>query len=155
MVVTSSIMNTKIASRSFLVGATQERVWRLIGKVIFSSLGGLEEVEILDETRFRALLRVKVSVLEMKARLNGEIVEMEPPDALGVQLNLEAPGGLCKIIQKVSLKISSVEKERTGVSCKTVAQDMGILFRVLFLKQARYFAQSTFEAIEKRLKELV
>ena len=148
-------MNTEIASRNFVVDASQERVWRLVGKVILSSLPGMEEMEILDENNFKAMLKVKVSFLELRMKLRGEIVEMEAPDALGVKLTVEAPGGLFTMIQKVSVDISSIEQGRAAISCKTVAENMGIFFRVLFLKHARRFAQSTFEAIEKRLQDLV
>jgi carbon monoxide dehydrogenase subunit G len=147
-------MKTEIASRNFVVDASQERVWRLVGKVILSSLPGMEEMEILDENNFRAMLMVKVSFLKLRMRLRGEILEMKPPDALAVNLTLEAPGGLFTMIQEVSVNISFLEQGRAAVSCRTVAENTGILFRVLFLKQARRFAQSTFEAIEKRLQDL-
>ena len=36
----TAMMSTEIDSRTFVVDASRERVWRLIGKVIFSSLPG-------------------------------------------------------------------------------------------------------------------
>ena len=44
-------MSLEIAERRFEVEASLDRVWRLIGKVIFSCLPGMEQVEILDEKR--------------------------------------------------------------------------------------------------------
>jgi carbon monoxide dehydrogenase subunit G len=148
------MMSTEIASRNFAVDAPRERVWRLIGKVIFSSLPGMEEMEILDENNFRAILRVKVSFLEFKMKLNGEIVHMAPPDVLAVTINLDGLGGLFKMNQRVALNMTSDGEKKTTVACKAMAKDIGILSRVLFLPQARRFAQSTFENIEKRLQEL-
>ena len=55
-----AMANLLIAERDFVVKTSQERVWRLIGKVIFSSLPGMENVEILDENNFKALLRTRV-----------------------------------------------------------------------------------------------
>ena len=147
-------MNTEVASRNFIVDASRERIWRLIGKVIFSSLPGMEEVEIEDDRSFHAFLRVKVLLLELRMKLNGEIVDMAPPDSLAVTINLDGLRGLFKMKQKVTIDITFVETRRTGVTCKTMAEGMGILSRVFFLGQARHFAQLTFEAIEKRLKEL-
>jgi hypothetical protein len=59
------------AKKKFQVKASQERVWRLIGKVIFSSLPGMENLEILDENNFRAILRIKVLGIPLSLKLNG------------------------------------------------------------------------------------
>ena len=147
-------MSIEVAVKHFVINASQERVWRLIGKVIFSSLSGMEKVEILDETRFRAFLRVKVSLLELTMRLKGEIVDMLPPDSLVVNIAIEGLRGLFRMNQKVTIDISSIDQERTAVACQAMAESMGILSRGMFLRQARRFAQSVFETIEKRLQDL-
>ena len=149
-----SATETEIASRDFVVNASRERVWRLIGKVILSSLPGMEQMEILDENNFDAMLRAKVLFLELRMKLKGEIVDMAPPDSLGVNIGIEGLGGYFKMEQRVTLTMTSVEGGRSAVACKAVARNMGGLFRVLFLGQARRFAQSTFGMIEKRLQEL-
>jgi carbon monoxide dehydrogenase subunit G len=148
------MMDTEIAVKNFVIDASQERVWRLIGKVIFSSLSGMERVEILDETRFRAFLRVKLSLLTLTMKLRGEIVDILPPDSLAVDMTLEWLRGLFRMNQKVIIHMKSVEQGRTAVACQTTAESMGILFRGMFLRQARQFAQSVFETIEKRLQDL-
>ena len=148
------VMNTVIASRNFVVDASRERVWRLVGKVILSSLRGMEEIEILDENNFRAILKVKISFLELRMRLMGEIVDMVPPESLAVNIFVEAPGGLFKMSQKVTLGMTSVERGKTAVACKAGTERLGILFRWLLIPQARRFAQSVFETIEARLRDL-
>ena len=145
---------SEIAARNFVVGASRERVWRLIGKVIFSSLPGMEQVEILDDTRFRALLRVKVLWLEMAMRLKGEMVDMVPPASFGVNMTVEGLGGLLRMKQKVTIEMASIDKGKTSVACKARAENMGVLLQWLSVRQARRFAQSVFEAIEKRLQDL-
>ena len=147
-------MNTEIAVRNFVVDAARERIWRLIGKVIFSSLPGMEQVEILDDTSFRALLRVKVLLSELTMRLKGEIVDMVPPNSLGVNITVEGLGGLFRMKQKVTIGMTSIEKGKTAVACRASAESMGILLRWFSIGQARRFAQSVFEAIEKRLQDL-
>jgi carbon monoxide dehydrogenase subunit G len=148
------VMNTAVASRDFLVDASMERVWRLIGKAILSSLPGMEEMEILDENNFRATLKVKVSFLEFKMKLRGEIADMAPPDSLTVNIDLAGLGGHFRMKQKVVLKMTSAEGGKTTVACKATALDIGPLSRLLFLGQARRFAQSVFETIETRLRDL-
>ena len=140
--------------RNFVVGASQERVWRLIGKVIFSSLPGMEQMEILDENTFRALLRMTFLTRPVALKLKGEMVEMEPPDSFSVMLHLEGPGGLFRADQKVSFFLAPAGEGQTRVGCKATVEKMGLGPRLLLLGEARRFARSTFAAIEKRLQEL-
>ena len=150
----SQMMETEIAAKNFVIHASQDRVWRLVGKVILNSLPGMEEVEILDERNFRAFLRVRVSLLKLTMRLKGEIVDMVPPDSLVVNIALEGLRGLFRMNQKVTIDITSIDQGRTAVACQAMAESMGILSRGMFLRQARRFAQSVFETIEKRLQDL-
>jgi carbon monoxide dehydrogenase subunit G len=147
-------MSTLIGEKNFSVAASRERVWRLIGKVIFGILPGLEKVEILDENTFRAILKMKVLWVRWSMKVRGEMVDISPPESFSVKLFIESPGGLFTMEQKVTLAMTIVDKSQTEVGCKATADSMGIPFRVLLLGQARRFARSTFEAIEKRLKEL-
>ncbi len=146
-------METVLDERNFLVDASPERVWKLIGKVIFSSLPGMEKMEILDENNFRALLITRVMGVQLTLKLKGEMVDVEPPDSFAVKLFLEGPGGVVKANQRVSFAMTP-EESKTRVACKAVMEQMGVLRGLLLTGQARSFARSTFEAIEKRLKEL-
>jgi carbon monoxide dehydrogenase subunit G len=147
-------MELIVAEKKFEVGASQDRVWRLIGKVIFSSLAGMENVEILDENNFRAMLRVQIAHIRLSLALKGEMVDMLPPQSFGVKLEIKGLKGLVRMSQKVTMAITSVANNRSIVTCTAAAEGMGILGRILFLGQAKLFAQSTFDAIEKRLKEV-
>jgi carbon monoxide dehydrogenase subunit G len=143
-----------LAEREFVVNAGPDRVWRLIGKVIFSVLPGMESMEILDENNFRSLLRVKMMGFQWVLKLKGEMVDISPPESFSVRLLLEGLGGLVKADQKVSLAMIPAENGKTSVACRATMEDMGFLQRVFLAGQARGFARETFEAIEKRLKEL-
>ncbi|KPK85435.1 MAG: hypothetical protein AMJ94_19110 [Deltaproteobacteria bacterium SM23_61] len=145
---------TALAQKEFIVNTTPDRVWRLIGKVIFSVLPGMESMEILDENNFRALLRVKMMGFEWVLKLKGEMVDISPPESFSVRLLLEGLGGLVKADQRVALVMTPVENGKTAVACRAAAEGMGFLQRTLLMGQARSFARQTFEAIEKRLKEL-
>ena len=145
---------TVLAEREFIVNATPDRVWRLIGKVIFSVLPGMESMEILDENNFRSLLRVKMMGIDWALKLRGEMVDISPPEFFSVRLLLEGLGGLVKADQKVAFAMIPAEGGKTSVACRATAEDMGFLQRVFLSGQARGFARDTFAAIEKRLKEL-
>jgi len=147
-------MRIELAEKSFKVEASRERVWRLIGKVIFSSLPGMENMEILDENNFRALLRMKTLGVPVTVKLKGEMMDVTPPDSFSVRLFIEGLGGLFQADQRVSFAMTPLEKKKTAVNCRATVQGLGFLPRLFLLGQARSFANSTFEAIEKRLKEL-
>jgi carbon monoxide dehydrogenase subunit G len=147
-------MNIILSEKTFEVKASRDRVWRLIGKVIFSSLPGLESVEILDENTFRALLKMKLFGLGIDLKLQGEMVDMLPPESFAVKLFIKGPGGLFATGQKVSFVMTPGDNNWTRVSCKAIVENLGFFPRLILLGQARHFAQSTFESIEKRLKEL-
>ncbi len=140
--------------RNFEVAASQERVWRLIGKVIFSSLPGLERMEILDESNFRGVLRIWILGVQITLKLEGRMLDVQPPDSFSVKLLLEGPAGMFRADQKVAFTMTPVEVERTRVACKAFIDETGFLAGLLVKGRARIFARSTFEAIEKRLKEL-
>jgi carbon monoxide dehydrogenase subunit G len=146
--------STVLAQKDFVVNAPRERVWRLIGKVVFSVLPGMENMEILDENNFRAILRVRMMGFEWPLKLRGEMTDISPPESFSVKLFLEGVGGLVKAGQKVSIAMTPAEGSKTSVACKATLEEMGFLPRTLFSGQARSFARTTFEAIEKRLKEL-
>jgi carbon monoxide dehydrogenase subunit G len=154
MVVRNAMTGTTLAEREFMVNANPDRVWRLIGKVIFSVLPGMESMEILDENNFRSLLRVKMMGFEWVLKLKGEMVDISPPESFSVRLLLEGLGGLVKADQKVTLAMTPVENGKTSVACRATAEDMGFFQKVFLTGQARGFARETFEAIEKRMKEL-
>ena len=147
-------MKIDLAEKNFEVGASQERVWRLIGKVIFSSLPGMENMEIFDENNFRAVLRMKTLGVPVSVKLKGEMIDVTPPESFSVRLFIQGLGGFLEADQKVSFTMKPVEKKKTAVNCKASVQDLAFLQRLFLLGQARSFANSTFDAIEKRLKEL-
>ncbi|OPY72132.1 MAG: Carbon monoxide dehydrogenase subunit G (CoxG) [Syntrophorhabdus sp. PtaU1.Bin058] len=151
----SPAIEREIAARSFEVDAPQARIWRLIGKVIFSCLPGMEEVEVADEMNFRAIQRMKVAFIELRMKLKGEITDITPPESLAVSLTIEGPGGLIRMRQKVTIGITAIGGKKTAVSCKAVANDAGGPFSRLLLARAKLFVQALFKDMEKRLQYLV
>ena len=145
----------EIASRNFEVDAPQLRVWRLIGKVIFNCLPGMEEIDIADETHFRAVQRTKVGFLEVKMRLEGELTDVAPPRSLAVNLSVIGLWGFIKMRQKVTIGMTAVGAAKTAVQCQAAATAVSGLPGGLLLSQARPFVQAMFEAMEKRMQYLV
>lgn len=144
-----------VGERKIFVPTSAERIWRLLGKVIFSSLPEMEHIEILDENNFKAILRTKILGTELALRVKGEIVDIVPPEKLAVKLSLSGPGIFSEVEQRVSLAINSAGKEKTIIDCKATVEKINRLSRVFLVGQIKKFAQATFEAMERRLQELV
>ncbi|MGB9699352.1 MAG: SRPBCC domain-containing protein [Thermodesulfobacteriota bacterium] len=149
------MQNIVVAEKKFSVPSSAERVWRLLGKVIFSSLPQMENIEILDENNFRAILKTKILGAELNLKVKGEVVDIEPPENLTVRLSLSGPGIFSEIDQRVCFKITAEGKEKAGVECKAILEKIGRLSRFLLGGEIKEFAEGTFAAIEKRLQELV
>lgn len=148
-------MEEVIASRKFVLEASPERVWSLMGRVIFSNLHGLERMQIIDESNFRALLRVRVAFISATMRLKGQILaDSAHPESLGVLLKAKSVGGLIQLNQKITFTIMAVDEAKTEVTCEAIAQEMGFFFRMLFLGKVRSMAKSTLDGMEKRLKQI-
>ena len=143
-----------LAERRFTIVASPERIWHLIGMVIFDSLPGLERIDLIDESNFRALLRMKLGFILLNMHLAGKMVDMSSPQFLGIMLKAKSKGGIFQLNQKVTFALTSVDKDRTEVVCKAIAKETGTLFRMLLLGRARSFARDTFDRIEERLRQL-
>ena len=147
-------METVIAERRFVAEASIERVWDLLGRVMFDSLHGLERVNVIDERNFRAILRVKLGFISLTARLKGEMADISPPGFLAVVLRVRFLRGMLQLGQKVTFRLTAVDEGKTEVVCRAQAEGMGTLFRWLLLGKAREFAGETLSRIEERLQQV-
>ena len=145
---------TVIAERKFVIEASQERLWQLIGGVIFDSLPSLERMEIVDENNWSALLKVKLGLITLNMKLTGQMVEVIPPERLGVRLSIRGKGGIVRLSQKVNIAFTPIDEAKSEVACKAVAEGVGTFFKIFLLGQARGFAGSIFDKMEDRLKYL-
>lgn len=149
------MQNILVAEKKISVPSSPERIWRLLGKVIFSSLPEMENIEILDENNFRAILKTKLLGAELILKVKGEVIDIVPPESLAVKLSLSGPGIFSEIDQRVCFAILADGKEKTIVECKAIVEKIGHLSRMLLMGPIKKFAEGTFTAIEKRLQELV
>lgn len=115
----------------------------------------MENIEVLDENNFRAILRTKILGAELTLKVKGEVVEIEPLENLTVKLSLSGPGIFSEIDQRVIFAITAEGKEKTVVECKAIVEKIGRLSRYLLVSEIKRFAADIFAAIEKRLQELV
>lgn len=149
-----AVAETLIAEREFVIDASRERVWELIGGAILASLPGLSGMEVLDECNWQAVLRVRMGPLALNMDLKAEMVDISPPSTVGVRLAARSKGGILRLNQKVSVTFTEVGEAKTEVACKAIAENVGLFFRLFMLGRAKSFARLVFDNIQERLTYL-
>jgi uncharacterized protein YndB with AHSA1/START domain len=147
-------METSIAEKNLTAEASRERVWDLLGTLIFDSLEGLEKMEIIDENNFRAELKAKAFGIPLTWHLRGEVIDISPPQALSIKLIARSKWTLIPVVQKITFTLNSMGEGKSGMVCVAVAEDLTPLIRWVFLGQVKSLAQQIFDSIEERLKQL-
>jgi len=143
-----------LAERKFTIDASQERVWNLLGKVIFRSLPGLERIQIKDQDRFSALLRVKLGLITLSMDVSAELVDISPPQSLAVLLRMKGVWGMVALTQRVMFALRSVNHGKTEVISKATGEKVSPFLGIILIRKAKSFALDTFRKIEERLKQL-
>ncbi len=148
-------METFIAEKRLAAEASQERVWDLLGTLIFDSLEGLEKMEIIDENNFRAELKAKAFGLPLTWHLRGEMIDITPPTSLSVQLTAKSKWELITVLQKITFRLDAAGEGQTTLTCQAVAENLPPLMRWVMLGEVKKLAQQIFDTIEERLKQYI
>jgi len=76
------------------IQAPREKVWAfLIDPQQVGSCGpGVESVEVIDATHFKAIAKVGVGFISARFSTNLELAEMEPPTRAQIKVHGQAPG---------------------------------------------------------------
>ena len=67
-----------IAQKEFTIAAPQARVWELLGRIIYRSLP-LEQMEVVSETTFFAVLRWRIAFIRLPLRVKVALVHLPAP----------------------------------------------------------------------------
>lgn len=115
----------------------------------------MERVKVLDQDKFRALVRAKVGLFQLKMHLKGEMTEISPPQSLVVAIELRSRGGIIQLSQKVSFSLKAVDEGNTEVSYQVVLENIVPFFLQPFLRRkATAIAQDTLLGIRTYLEQL-
>lgn len=70
--------------KTLTVAAPRERVWTLLldPQVMTGAVPGMQSIEVLSPTEYTALMKVKISFISAKFKLNTRIVEQREPEYL-------------------------------------------------------------------------
>ncbi len=144
------LMKAPIVQRQFVIEASQQRVWDLLGRTVYGCLP-LEKMNIVNETTAYAVLRWRLGFISLPLDLKLELVDISPPGLLGSKIWVKK-----QVIQLVALKVTftlrPVNKGRTEVVCTAMEEGGGTILRWLLGGQQRSFTEGMFDSIRARLE---
>ena len=147
-------LQTLIVEKRFIIGASQERVWDLLGKAIFYCLPELEKIKVVSQSTFYATLRFRVAFTWLTLNLKGELADVSPPDFMVSILKVKSKWGIIQLLLKTTFKLRSVDEGRTEVVCRATVEQMGAILGWTLIKKQRSLAVNTLDCIERRLKQV-
>lgn len=142
------IEKSLLARTDYVVEAPQQRVWDLLPATIIQCMP-IEQMEILDDTSFLAVLRWKLGFIEVPFRLTVKVADMSPMDSLTTLVT--ASKGAFRSSLRVSFSLNELEEHRTAVVC-TAHEDSVSKLMWLLKKYRQNFAGTMFDAIRKQLR---
>jgi uncharacterized protein len=79
---------------SVQINASRDKVWAfLVDPNQVGSCGpGVESIEVVDETHFKATAKVGVGFISSRFVVNMELVDLVPPDQANIKAHGQAPG---------------------------------------------------------------
>lgn len=140
------------AERKFVINASPERVWELIGEAMFSALK-LERINIIDQDSFRARLRVRIGFVDLPLYVEGEFVEASPPRFLAAIVKTRGMKGVIWLNQKLNITLTSIDKSKTEVSAKVMLEEMQILLRLILLRMVKRVAGDMLDSVKECLEQ--
>ena len=143
-----------IAERKFVINASPEIVWELIGQSIFDALN-LERINIIDENRFMALLKVRLGFISLPLFIDGEFVDMSRPEFLSATVKARGMKGVVWLNQKLNITLTPVYEAKTEITCKLMAEGMQILLRLMLLRMVKRTAGDMLDNIKECLEQSV
>ncbi len=137
------------------IAAPRERVWAfLVDPQQVGSCGpGVESIEVLDETHFRAKAKVGVGFISARFTINVEMAELRAPDEARIVARGQAPGSAVDAISTMSL--TEVAPERTAMAWSADVNISGTIASVgarLIQGTAEKMIGQTFDCIRTKLE---
>ena len=137
-----------LARVDYEIAASRERVWDLLPASIIQCMP-VEQMDILDESSFNAVLNVKISLLTVPFRIRVRAADIQPMTSLGTRVTVSKGGFQSSL--SVSYSLFDAGEERTRISSIAKEDNPGGLMRLLRGQQRR-FARQMFEAIREDLE---
>jgi carbon monoxide dehydrogenase subunit G len=118
-----------IVEKRMIVAAPINRVWEVLldPKLMAGCVPGTESVEVLSETEYLAVIKVKISFISARFKVRTTIVETRPPNYLRCEGTGEDSAVASSMKQTSELFLSDQGDGTTEISVKGKADILGRL----------------------------
>ena len=141
--------NRSLLARSqYVIQAPRQRVWDLLASTIIQCLP-IEQMEIVNDTTFVGILKLKLGPFEVPTRLNVRAADISPIDSLSTVVT--AKKGIFESSLKVSFALQAAGEDRTSVAC-TASEEGRSYWMCLLRRQQRSFSARIFDSIRDELR---
>ena len=144
-------LETALAQKNFDIDAPQQRVWKVLGSAVFQCLP-LEEMNILNQTTFHAVLRWRLGFISIPLNLRVKLVDIVAPHSLGSVI--QAKKGIIQLGLKVTFTLRPVNEGKTEVICSATEEGTGNIMGRIMRRWQRNFAGQVFDSIRARLEKI-
>ncbi|MEE9261972.1 MAG: carbon monoxide dehydrogenase subunit G [Dehalococcoidia bacterium] len=101
----------------FTVNTSQEEIWRFLMDVerLGRCVPGCEQVQAMDDTTFKARMKVKVGPFSTTQNVTMVLTQLDPPNRLAAQGQGEDSRMATKVNVKATLELSPVNNAETQI----------------------------------------
>ena len=140
---------------SVQIKASRDKVWAfLIDPNQVGSCGpGVESIEVIDDTHFKATAKVGVGFISARFVVNMELVDLEPPDQANIKAHGQSPGSA--VDATATMRLSDGEDGGTAMDWEADVNISGTLASVgarLIEGTANKMIGQTFDCIRTKLE---
>lgn len=137
-----------VAEEKFVINASQERVWELVGDAIIGSLQ-LERMQIMDENNFAGIVKVRMGFIRLPLHLKIQLADVASPSSLIAKVIAKTKPAMLTITEETKIVLTPINDNQTEVVAKASVGEMGPLLRPLLFWKVRSFAQDVLGSIRK------
>ncbi len=139
-----------ISERKFVINIPQERVEQLIMKAMVNALQP-ERLCASNDKCFRAMVRASIGPIKVPIDMEGEIMSLSNP--LIFMMRLRGLWGIFCLNQRATFMLVAIDKDKTQIETKVIAEDMALLVKIFMLWKVKRFAVDVLDRFENQLRE--
>lgn len=144
-------LRTAVVQKHFVIDAHQQRVWELLGSAVFQCLP-LEEMNILNQTTFYAVLRWRLGFISIPLNLKVKLVDILAPHSLGSVIWVTR--GIIQLGLRATFTLRPVNEAKTEVICSATEEGKESIMGRIMRRWERSFAEEVFNSIRVRLEKV-
>ncbi len=141
-----------IADTKFVINSSRERIWECLIMALMRCIP-FERMEFADERSFSALLKIRIGFIALPMQVKMDIVDIIEPETIVTTLKARGMRGMVWLNQKATFKLTAIDKAKTEVAGKLVAEGMATILRIFLLWRVKSFASDSLVSVKGLLKE--